>query len=52
MGLCTNQGHILLPKDMEDEYKVATVTLKEHENKGSISFNVKNTGVYFVVAIS
>ena len=50
MGLCTNQGHILLPKDME--YKVATVTLKEHENKGSLSFNVKNTGVYFVVAIS
>ncbi|KAK8826059.1 hypothetical protein WA556_003788 [Blastocystis sp. ATCC 50177/Nand II] len=51
-GLCTNQGHILLPKDMEDEYTVQTVTLKEHENKGSVSFNVKRTGVYFVVAIS
>lgn len=37
---------------MEDEYTVQTVTLKEHENKGSVSFNVKRTGVYFVVAIS
>lgn len=51
-GKCSNQGHVLVPKELADQCAVKTASLKDKTNKGSLSFDVQKTGIYFLVAIS
>ena len=58
-----NQGHILLPANAESEYVSQVLSLKyiffvlpfkrrKNKNNGILSYDVKKTGIYYVLAIS
>ena len=52
----------MIPKDAADKCTVKSVSLKwgrcnavmcrDHENKGSISFDVQTTGIHYIIAVT
>ncbi|KAK8796992.1 hypothetical protein WA588_001117 [Blastocystis sp. NMH] len=51
-GKCSNQGHIMIPKEDAKKCAVKSVSLKDHENKGSLSFDVQTTGIHYIIAVT
>ena len=51
-GYCTNPGHLLLPSDLKEDYVTRVLSLKNSKNSGTLVYDVKKTGIYYLVSIS